>query len=191
MSHAMCDIVTCHMLHVIFFLFLQNGFASQRRVCYQQGLPRLALLMHIGGETFIKLNQYNLLFRIQIKDELRNIIPYLLKLLKIDMLKYFNPSITIKVLYSIDKAFQAAAGFDQFATMDFSWAQSADLARAKSAAILVKVHSDSLLAVDRQTVTLYIAVYQSKIWNIQIKLYRIIFKQGIYLTVHSLGSIGD
>ena len=92
---------------------------------------------------------------------------------------------------SIDKAFHAPAGFDQFATMDFSWAQTAALARSKSATILVKVRSDCLLADVWRTVTLCIAVYHSKIWNIQIKLYSIIFKQGIYLTVHSLGIIGD
>ena len=74
------------------------------------------------------------------------------------MLKYFNPSITIKVLYSIVQAFHAPAGFDQLASMDFSLAPTAELARSKSAAILVKVHSDSLVADVWRTVTLYIGL---------------------------------
>ena len=52
MSHVTCHVsrVTCHMSHVTcymshdifnFFIFWQNGGASQWSVCYQRGLPRL------------------------------------------------------------------------------------------------------------------------------------------------------
>ena len=53
-SHVKChqSHVTCHVSHVrllllyiyIFIFFGQSGEASQGRVCYQRGLPRLVLL---------------------------------------------------------------------------------------------------------------------------------------------------
>ena len=46
MSHVTCHVshVTCHMYFFYFlFFFGQSGEASQGRVCYQRGLPRLVL----------------------------------------------------------------------------------------------------------------------------------------------------
>ena len=49
-SHVTCDVsqvryhvsgVTCHIFFLFFYFFLQIGWASLWRVCYQRGLPRL------------------------------------------------------------------------------------------------------------------------------------------------------
>ena len=48
MSRVTCHVshVTCHVSHFFYFFFLQSGEASQGRVCYQRGLPRLVSCLY-------------------------------------------------------------------------------------------------------------------------------------------------